>query len=66
MKGIFIFNKKLLKKVKPSFKIMHPLPRVNEITTDIDSTSHAMYFEQLANGLPVREALLSILSGVKK
>ena len=45
---------------------MHPLPRVNEISTDIDDTPAALYFEQARNGIPVREAILALLSKVRK
>jgi aspartate carbamoyltransferase catalytic subunit len=43
--------------------IMHPLPRVNEIATEVDSTPHARYFEQAFNGVPVRMAILCALMG---
>ena len=42
---------------------MHPLPRVDEIDKSMDETEHAIYFEQAANGIPVRKALLSLLLG---
>ncbi len=66
VKNIYILDDKILPKVKESFKIMHPLPRVNEISTSLDKTPHALYFDQLANGVPVREALLSILVNKNK
>jgi aspartate carbamoyltransferase catalytic subunit len=53
----------MLKDVKPTFKIMHPLPRVGEIAYNVDRTPHALYFTQLACGIPVREAVLSLLVG---
>ena len=40
---------------------MHPLPRVDEIAPDVDTTRHAKYFEQAHNGVPVRMALLDLL-----
>ncbi|WP_255167013.1 aspartate carbamoyltransferase [Natrononativus amylolyticus] len=43
--------------------VMHPLPRVDEIAPDVDETSHAAYFEQAHNGVPVRMALLDLLIG---
>lgn len=46
-------------------KIMHPLPRVNEIAMDVDTLPNAIYFEQLANGIAVREAILSMVVGSK-
>ena len=42
-------------------KVLHPLPRVNEITLRVDATPHAYYFEQAENGLYVREALLALI-----
>ncbi len=53
--------KKQLDSAKKNLKILHPLPRVDEIETSIDKTSYAYYFQQAANGVPVRMALLSIL-----
>jgi aspartate carbamoyltransferase catalytic subunit len=44
-------------------RILHPLPRVNEIAIDVDATPHAHYFAQAGNGIPVRQALLSLVMG---
>lgn len=63
VKNVFILNTQMLTRVKPNLRIMHPLPRVNEITTDIDATKHAYYFEQAENGLYVRQALLGLVLG---
>ena len=60
-KDLYILHPDMLKKVKPTFKVMAPLPRVNEIDIGIDSTPYAYYFQQAANGLFVRQALLSLL-----
>jgi aspartate carbamoyltransferase catalytic subunit len=46
---------------KDNLRILHPLPRMEEIETSIDATPHAYYFQQMANGVPVRMALLSLL-----
>jgi aspartate carbamoyltransferase catalytic subunit len=54
----------LLKAADPGLKILHPLPRVNEISPDVDATSHARYFEQAFYGVPIRMALLSLAMGV--
>lgn len=51
----------MLSKARPNLKILHPLPRVDEIATEIDQTNHAYYFQQAANGLYVRQAILSLL-----
>lgn len=50
-----------LKKAKPDLKILHPLPRQEELKVEIDSTLHALYFKQAANGLKIRQALLLTL-----
>jgi aspartate carbamoyltransferase catalytic subunit len=46
-------------------KILHPLPRVNEINTDVDSNSKAYYFEQALNGVFTRQAIICSLLGLK-
>jgi aspartate carbamoyltransferase catalytic subunit len=61
LKNQFILTPDTLKKAKSNLKILHPLPRVNEITPDIDKTPYAHYFAQAANGVCVRQALLSLL-----
>jgi aspartate carbamoyltransferase catalytic subunit len=53
----------MLKNAKKGIIIMHPLPRVNEIATDVDSYEGAAYFRQVANGVPVRMALLALVTG---
>ena len=59
--GKYILNKNTIKFIRSSAKIMHPLPRVNEITPDVDSDPRALYFEEAQNGLYVRMALLLFL-----
>lgn len=51
----------LLDKAKDSMKVMHPLPRTEELPTEVDGTPYELYFQQSDNGIPVRCALLSIL-----
>ncbi|MGM0607831.1 MAG: aspartate carbamoyltransferase [Candidatus Muiribacteriota bacterium] len=63
VKGVYVLDNSLLKNVKENLKIMHPLPRVDEIDKEVDSTPYAYYFQQAANGIPVRQALLSLLTG---
>lgn len=63
VKNAFLFNAALLKNAKPNLKVMHPLPRVNELAMDVDNTKHANYFEQAENGLYVREAILGLVLG---
>jgi aspartate carbamoyltransferase catalytic subunit len=52
-----------LKKAKEGLIILHPLPRLDELPTEIDNTPYAKYFAQARNGLPVRMALLALISG---
>jgi len=63
--GTYEINNELLKSVKEDLIIMHPLPRVIEIHPEVDSTPHAVYFKQAFNGVPVRMALLSLITGGK-
>ncbi|MEM4261956.1 MAG: aspartate carbamoyltransferase [Candidatus Diapherotrites archaeon] len=64
VKNTYVIDKKLLSMTNKKVRVMHPLPRVNEITYDIDETDYALYFKQAANGVPVREAIFSLLRGV--
>lgn len=61
--GTYRIDANLLKDVKKDLIIMHPLPRVGEISSDVDSTPHARYFEQAFNGVPVRMAILGLVLG---
>jgi len=54
-------NSEMLNKAKDDLKVMHPLPRVDGISANVDDTEHARYFEQAANGVPIRMALLKLL-----
>lgn len=66
VKGIYVINKEnIIGKCKDEMIIMHPLPRVDEISTDLDETKHAKYFEQAANGVPTRQAMLAKVLKVK-
>ena len=46
-------------------KVLHPLPRVNEININVDSTPYAYYFQQAKNGVFVRQALIALILGLK-
>ena len=61
--GTYRIDKALLEKAKSDMIVMHPLPRVNEIAPEVDDTPNAKYFQQAANGVPVRMALLNGLLG---
>ncbi|TDT67405.1 aspartate carbamoyltransferase [Hypnocyclicus thermotrophus] len=61
VKGIYIINKEIIEKANnKNLRILHPLPRVDEIDIDLDNTIYAKYFEQAKNGVPVRQALLAL------
>jgi aspartate carbamoyltransferase catalytic subunit len=62
-KNAYRLDQSLLKHVKKDMKIMHPLPRVGEISPELDETNHALYFEQAGNGVTVRKALLALVLG---
>ena len=61
VKNSFVLNKKMLKKLGAHAIIMHPLPRVSEISPEVDDDARAAYFRQAKNGLYIRMALLSLL-----
>lgn len=63
VKDSFCVDRALLKHAQPHLKVLHPLPRVNEIHPDVDSTPFAGYFEQVKNGLVMRQAILYHLIG---
>ena len=67
VKGVYVINKKnILGKCKEDMIILHPLPRVDEISTDLDDTKHALYFKQAKNGIPIRQAMMmKVLDKVK-
>jgi len=63
LKGTGVIDMDVVNQAKPGITIMHPLPRVDEITTSVDSYPGAAYFRQSANGVFVRMALLALISG---
>lgn len=64
VKDAFILEASMLTEAKDNMRILHPLPRVNEITPDVDATPHAYYFEQARNGLYARQAIISDCLGL--
>lgn len=58
---IYRVDNELLSEAKSDLIVMHPLPRVNEIASEVDKTPHALYFKQAANGVLVRMALLALV-----
>ena len=65
VKNSYILRNEMLDNSKPNCRILHPLPRVNEIHTDVDPNPKAYYFQQAQNGLYVRQALIAAILGLK-
>ena len=65
VKNVYVLKNSMLKNTKENMKILHPLPRVNEIAQDVDSNPKAYYFEQALNGVYTRQAILCSLLGIK-
>jgi aspartate carbamoyltransferase len=63
LKNSYILTREMVERVNPQLTIMHPLPRVNEITTDVDSLPTAAYFRQVGNGVFIRMALIASVMG---
>ena len=61
IQGKFNFNAAMLANARPNLRVLHPLPRVDEIHPDVDATPHAYYFEQATNGVYARMAILSLV-----
>lgn len=65
VKNVYVLKNSMLANTKPNMRILHPLPRVNEIHTDVDTNPKAYYFEQALNGVYTRQAILCSLLGIK-
>ena len=63
LKGSYVINLETIRDAKDNMKILHPLPRVDEIAVEVDDSPYAYYFEQAENGVYTRQAILSILTG---
>jgi len=63
VKGIYIINREIINRAKKGITILHPLPRVDEISIDVDDYEGAAYFRQAHNGLYVRMAILALVTG---
>ena len=57
VKNVYVLDAKMLEGAREHLKVLHPLPRVNEIAPDVDATPHAGYFEQARNGMIMRQAI---------
>ena len=64
VKNVYILRNDMLGNVKENMRILHPLPRVNEIAYDVDDNPHAYYIQQAQNGLYAREAIFSYCLGI--
>ena len=65
IKDSYNLHKDMLHTTKDNFRILHPMPRVNEIHVNVDSDPRAYYFQQALNGVYVRQALLSLILGLR-
>lgn len=66
VKNAYVLKNRMLKDTKDNLRVLHPLPRVKEIRTDVDSNPKAYYFEQARNGVYARMAIITYLLGIKK
>lgn len=66
VKGSYKIDLEALKEAKKDLIILHPLPRIDEIASEVDNTSYARYFPQVLNGIVVRMALLALILGAVK
>lgn len=64
VKNVYILKRDMLSKAKDNMRILHPLPRVNEISYDVDDDPHAYYIQQAGNGLFAREAIFCHTLGI--
>ncbi|MDX2414780.1 MAG: aspartate carbamoyltransferase, partial [Bacteroidales bacterium] len=65
VKNVYVLQNSMLENTKDNMRVLHPLPRVNEIDQDVDSNKKAYYFEQALNGVFTRQAILCSLLGLK-
>ncbi|MBR1837932.1 MAG: aspartate carbamoyltransferase [Bacteroidaceae bacterium] len=65
VKNLYVLRASMLSAARNNMKILHPLPRVNEIAYDVDDTPFAYYFKQAENGLYMREAIICDVLGIK-
>ncbi len=65
VKNVYVLREHMLEKTKKNMKILHPLPRVNEINEDVDENMKAYYFTQALNGVYTRQAILTSILGIR-
>ncbi|MFC0878635.1 aspartate carbamoyltransferase [Saccharicrinis sp. FJH2] len=64
VKNVYVLRRKMLENTKPNLRVLHPLPRVNEIHEDVDSSEKAYYFDQARNGVFTRMAIIAYALGL--
>lgn len=64
-KNSYVLKNSMLENTKDNMKVLHPLPRVNEIDDDVDENEKAYYFKQALNGVYTRQAIISAILGLK-
>ena len=64
VKNVYTLHNRMLENSKPNLRVLHPLPRVNEIAYDVDDNPKAYYFQQAKNGLYTRQAIMSLALGI--
>ncbi|KGO00541.1 aspartate carbamoyltransferase [Porphyromonas macacae] len=65
VKNVYVLDAAMLANSKENLKVLHPLPRVNEITYDVDDTPKAYYFQQARNGLYTRQSIICEVLGIE-
>jgi aspartate carbamoyltransferase catalytic subunit len=65
VKNVYVLRNNMLEGTKPSMRVLHPLPRVNEIHPDVDASPKAYYFPQAMNGVYTRMAIMSLILDLK-
>ncbi len=64
-KNAYVLRKSMIENSKPNMKVLHPLPRVNEVALDVDDSGKAYYFTQAMNGVYTRQAIITSILGLK-
>jgi len=65
VKNVYILQRSMLEGTKENLRVLHPLPRVNEIALDVDDAPQAYYFQQALNGVYTRQAIITSILGIK-
>ena len=65
VKNVYVLRNNMLRNTKDNMRVLHPLPRVNEIHTDVDTNTKSYYFQQALNGVYTRQAIITRLLDLK-